>query len=117
MNTKATARPWVVNPPLSAKATIPRSIHNLQYEEPLGRNNEICVMKDASFESDASAALIVKAVNRDHLFDEMVGIMEEIAEDMDSGWLLNSSKRGEKNYAKLLAKLQTVLAKIKEPTT
>lgn len=50
-----------MNPPATCKATVPRSIHNLLYDEPLAFKNEICMMSDASFESDANARLIAAA--------------------------------------------------------
>ena len=58
---KHTPGPWTINPPATCNATFPRTVHHLQFEEPLGQKNEICVMVDASFESDANARLIAAA--------------------------------------------------------
>ena len=58
---KHTPGPWTINPPATCNATSPRTVHHLQFEEPLGQRNEICVMVDASFESDANARLIAAA--------------------------------------------------------
>ena len=58
---KHTPGPWTINPPATCNATFPRTVHHLQFEEPLGQRNQICVMVDASFESDANARLIAAA--------------------------------------------------------
>jgi hypothetical protein len=58
---KHTPGPWTINPPATCNATSPRTVHHVQFEEPLGQRNEICVMVDASFESDANARLIAAA--------------------------------------------------------
>ena len=56
-----TWRPLTVNPPLTCAATIPRTIHDLTYDEPLDHRNEVCRMADASFRADAYAELFASA--------------------------------------------------------
>lgn len=98
-----TPTPWVVNPPMTAKVTIPRSVHHLLYQEPISHLNEICVMKDGSFESDANAAFIVKACNA---HDELVAAMTETL-----SWL--SSYPGE-GALKAYNQARAALAKVAE---